>query len=326
MDELGNGGDALAAPDAAGEEGPQTTIWSELNAWGKSIADWQRYIISHAVRDGTLTDARVEEAYRLFLRDRELDNGDEKLPDVPDSVTGRVDAEGTPLALRAIKSLKNVNAIPEVSQIIFGPQLTVIYGHNGAGKSGFARIFSCACFSRSSPQIIRNIYDDQARDAPATAQFVVDRGNGFDEDIAFTDGDEHDDLKRVSVFDSYVARIHLGKENELGFQPAGFDVFDEAVRAIGLITERLEAAIHARTRPNKFDQLFADPGPVAVEIAALNAKSDTAELRGLATFGDAEKERLDEVARQEQELLTKSPVETLKALAIAKTDIETLQK
>lgn len=326
MDELGNNCDGVAADEDTSQERPQSTIWDELNAWGKSIADWQRYIISHAVRDGTLTDARIDEAYRLFLRDRALDKGDEVLPDVPGSVTGRVAAEGTPLALRAIKSLKNVNAIPEVSHLTFGPQLTVIYGHNGAGKSGFARILSCACFSRSSPQIICNIYDDDASDSPATAQFVVDRGNGFEEDIAFTDGDEHDDLKRVSVFDSSVARIHLAKENELGFQPAGFDVFDEAIRAIGLITQKLEADINATKRPNKFDQLFADPGPVADKIAALNATSDIAELRALATFGDAEKERLDEVARQEKELLAKSPVETLKALATAKTDVEALQK
>lgn len=326
MDELGIRNESLPASEGAVEERLQTTIWSELNAWGKSIADWQRYIISHAVREGTLTDTRIEEAYRLFLRDRKLDNGDEELPDVPDSVTGRVATEGTPLVLHAIKSLKNVNAIPEVSSVTFGPQLTVIYGHNGAGKSGFARILSRACFSRSKPRIIHNIYDDDAPDAPATAQFVVDRGNGSNENIAFTDGDEHDDLKRVCVFDSSVAHIHLAKENELGFQPAGFDAFDEAIRAIGLITQKLEADIRAKTRPNKFDQLFADPGPVADKIAALNAESDIAELRTLATFGDAEKERLDEVARQEQELLAKSPVETLKVLAAARTDIETLQK
>ncbi|MDF1609420.1 AAA family ATPase [Hoeflea sp. YIM 152468] len=326
MNEIGNGDDVLAALGAAVEKRPQTTIWSELNAWGKSIADWQRYIISHAVRDGTLSDDRIEEAYRLFLRDRKLDSGDEELPDVPSSVTGRVAAEGTPLTLRTINSLKNVNAIPEFSRVTFGPQLTVIYGHNGAGKSGFARILSSACFSRSSPQIIRNIYDDDAPNVPATAQFEIDRGNGSDEEINFTDGDENDDLKRVSVFDSSVARIHLAKENELGFQPAGFDVFDEAIRVISLITQKLEADINAKTRLNKFDQLFADPGPVATKIASLNAKSDIAELKLLATFGEAEKERLDELARQEQELIAKSPVETLRALATAKTDIETLQK
>ncbi|NRD88329.1 hypothetical protein C8024_00925 [Sphingopyxis sp. BSNA05] len=326
MDDLGvaNGGSAASVPPDQVQ--PKTTIWDELNSWGKAIADWQRYVISHAVRDGTLSDARIDEAYRLFLRDRELDNGDEELPEVPDSVTGRSAVEGTPLALQAVKSLQNVNAIPEVAHMTFGPQLTVIYGHNGAGKSGFARILSCACFSRSRPQIIRNIYDDEAADTPATAQFVIDRGNGFDEDIVFTDGDEHDDLKRISVFDSSVARIHLAKENELGFQPAGFDVFDEAMRVLSLIAEKLEANINSKTRPNKFEQLFADPGPIADKIAALNASSDIEQVRALATFGAAEQERLDEVARQEKELLAKSPVETLRALAAAKTDIEALQK
>lgn len=326
MNKLGLENDILAAPQAAVAQSLQTTIWSELNAWGESISDWQRYIISHAVRDGTLTDVCIDEAYRLFLRDRKLDNGDEELPAVPESVTGRVVAAGTPLTLLSIKSLKNVNAIPEVSRVTFGPQLTLIYGHNGAGKSGFARILSCACFSRSSPRIIGNIYDDNAPDGPATALFEVDRGNGFNEDIAFTDGDENNDLKRISVFDSSVASIHLAKENELGFQPAGFDVFDEAVRCIDLLTQKLEADIHAKKRVNKFDQLFADPGPVAEKIDSLNAESDIAELRSLATFGKAEKERLDELARQQQELIAKSPVETLKALATAKSDIESLQK
>lgn len=325
IDELGSAGDDLVTPEVSGQEKVQNTIWDELNIWGKSLADWQRYIISYSVRDGMLTEERIEEAYRLFLRDRGLDKGVEELPLIPNSVTGRATAEGTPLKLQALKSPQNVNAIPEVSQVTFGPQLTIIYGHNGAGKSGFARLLSSACFSRSSPQIIHNIYDEDAPDAPATAQFVVNRGNGPDEAVAFTDGDEHDELRRVSVFDSSVARIHLAKENELGFQPAGFDVFDEAFRAVGLVSEKLEAAINAKTRPNKFDQLFTDPGPVAEKVAALNAKSDVAELRALAAFGDAEKQRLDEVSRQEKELLTKSPVETLQALATAKTDIAALQ-
>ncbi|WP_206243391.1 AAA family ATPase [Novosphingobium terrae] len=326
MDEFQIEDGDLAALDVTVEESRQPTIWDELNTWGNSIADWQRYIVSHAVRDGTLTDDRIKEAYRLFLRDRKLDHGDEELPVVPESVTGREVAEGKLLTLHAVKSPKNVNAIPELSHLTFGPQLTIIYGHNGAGKSGFARLLSSACFSRSNPEIIRNIYDTGVSNGPATAQFVVDRGNGFDEDIAFTKGDEHNDLKRISVFDSFVARIHLAKENELGFQPAGFDVFDEMIRAIGLVTQQLEADIQAKTRPNKFDQLFADPGLVADKIGSLNSKSDIEEIRSLATFGDAEKERLDEVARQEQELLTKSPVDTLKALATAKVDVETLQK
>lgn len=117
MDELGSAGDDFATPEVSGQELVQSTIWDELNAWGTSLADWQRYIISYSVRDGTLTSERVEEAYRIFLRDRGLSNGDEELPHVPKSVTGRATAERTPLTLKAVKSLKNVNAIPELSQV-----------------------------------------------------------------------------------------------------------------------------------------------------------------------------------------------------------------
>ena len=325
MGEHSNAGDSLSTTGIIDQEPPQTTIWDELNAWGNSIGDWQRYIVSHAVRDRTLTKERIDEAYRLFLRDRGLDDCDEELAAVPDSATGRTTVSGAPLVLRALKSLTNVNAIPETSHVTFGPQLTVIYGHNGAGKSGFARLLSCACFSRSSREIIGNIYIDNASAAPATAKFVVDRGNGSEEEIGFTDGDEHDDLQSVSVFDSSVARIHLAKENEWGFQPAGFDVFEETIRAIGLLNEKLETDIKKKTRPNKFDQLFVDPGLVSEKIAAISAKSDIAELRSLSTFGDAEEERLNEVARQEKELIAKSPVEFLKALSTAKTDINSLQ-
>lgn len=310
-----------------GEDAPQAdaTIWDELNKWGETLADWQRFIISHAVRDGQLSDERVEEAYRLFLREKELDNGNEDLPEIPASVTGRASAVVSPLILRELRSLKYVNAIPESARITFGPELTVIYGQNAAGKSGFARLLSSACFSRSNTQIIANIYEEPMPDEPASAEFSVEREGGVGE-LSFAVGDEHVDLQRISVFDSSIARIHLARENELGFQPAGFDVFDETARVIGLIVTKLDADIAAKTRPNKFDQLFADEGAVAEKIAGLNATSDLAELRTLSVFGEPEQNRLAEVVRREKELLANSPVEMLKALAAAKVDIEALQK
>ena len=158
----------------------------------------------------------------------------------------------------AIKNLKNVNAIPDTSVLTFGLGLTVVYGHNAAGKSGFARMLSAACFCRSEPNIISNIYDDNAPDAPASAEIVIDLGNASPETVAVTAGDENEMLRRISVFDASVARIHLAKENELGFQPTGFDVFDEVGRVMGLVSERLNAGIVTRTKPNTYDKLFAD--------------------------------------------------------------------
>ena len=329
-------GDDTNAPDEAATEGgaqpsdaahsAKKSIWDELNEWGKSLPDWQRFAVSHAVRDGALNDARLKEVYRLFLRANSLDSGDEELPEIPGSVTGRDGAASiSQLVLKELRNLKNVNAIPETSSLTFGPGLTAIYGHNGAGKSGFARMVSSACFSRSNPEIIGNIYNEGAPEAPASAEFVIDKGLGAEDVVSFTVGDEDGDLQRISVFDSSVARIHIAEENTLGFQPAGFDVFDELTKVIGEIAEKLEADIASRDKPNTFDQLFTDPGPVADKLAGLNHQSDIDELRGLAIFGEVEQARLDEVRRQETELGAKSSVETLNALAAAKADITKLQ-
>lgn len=302
------------------------TIWGALNDWGKSLPDWQRFIVSHAVRDGQLSDERVDEATRLFLRHSGLDEGTEELPSIPESVTGRQNSGAVaPLILKEMKSLKNVNAIPDTSSLKFGSGLTVIYGPNGAGKSGFARVLSAACFSRSEQEIIGNIYDETALDDPASAEILIDPGTGKAEAIAFSAGDENEALQRVSVFDSSVARIHLAQENTLGFQPTGFDVFDEVSRVMDLIGQKVDAAIAARTKPNNFGKLFVEPGPLAQEIDQLSATTDITKLRARCAFGETEQERLEEVARQEKEATAESPVDTLKTLETAKKDIEAIR-
>ncbi len=328
--------DAPSQPEEQEQTAPATnikpfdtskTIWNRLDDWGRLLARWQRFIISHAVRDGMLTDEQVNESYRLFLRDKGLDTGAEILPEIPASITGRAGTSNVnSLILEKMGTLKNVNAIPEASTLTFSRGLTVIYGSNGAGKSGFARMLSSACFSRSKPKIIPNIYGDRAMHAPATAEFLVTKGNEESEAIAFTVGDEHADLQRISVFDSSVARIHLAKESEFRFRPAGFDVFDEFIRVVNIILTKINDDIVLRRKPNKFNQFFTDPSPITEKISNLTAQSNIAHFQALGVFGQDEQDELDEVMLKENKMLAKSPIETLQALAVAREDIENLQK
>ncbi len=50
-DELAEEPNATDGENSEGDE-VSATIWDELNKWGKSLEDWQRFIVSHAVRDG----------------------------------------------------------------------------------------------------------------------------------------------------------------------------------------------------------------------------------------------------------------------------------
>ncbi|MCC6949170.1 MAG: AAA family ATPase [Bradyrhizobiaceae bacterium] len=308
-------------------DSPQGTIWDALNSWGQALPGWQRFVVSYAVRDGALSAERIGDAYAHFLRNAGLDDGTGELPAIPESVTGRADQSGSgPLSLVALKNLKDVNAIPADSALTFGPGITIVYGHNGTGKSGFARVLSVACFSREKPRIFPNVYEAESGSGEPGADIVIRQGNKVEETIAIAQDTENPTLKRVSVFDSSIARIHLSQETPLGFQPAGFDVFDEITRVIGAITDRLEADIATRSRENKYGQIFIGESEIAAAVAGLSSETDIAALRAQTAFGKAETDRLAYVDRQLAELRAKSPAEILKALASAKTDIETVRR
>ena len=58
------------------------------------------------------------------------------------------DVSGT-VALREISNVENTNAICSRQKLTFGAEgLTIIFGYNGSGKSGYGRILKRACRSR----------------------------------------------------------------------------------------------------------------------------------------------------------------------------------
>lgn len=312
------------ATDAAAKK---VSIWEALDNWGKSLPGWQKFTVSCAVRDGTLSNERIEEAYAIYLRGAQLTTDTAPLAAIPDSITGRADGtDSSPVLIAGIKNPVNVNAIPRNAELKFGNGLTVVYGHNGAGKSGFARIMAAACFSRSRQRILPNVYDAAASSLPASADILIRRGQAQEETLTVTQGTEHAVLRRVSVFDSAIARVHLAEETPLGFQPAGFDVFDEVVRVIEAIAKRLDGDIAKCPSDNKFVNIFIGESKIENEIGKLSKDTDTAALRTLAVYGEKEVGRLVEVDGQIADLKTKAPSDLIKQRETAKKDLGDLQK
>lgn len=310
--------------DSVGSKG---SIWDALNTWGTSLPGWQRFIVSFAVRDGKLSDERVTEAYSHYLRAVKLSDDTAPLPAIPVSTTGRPDSTDTSsFLITGIRNPVNVNAIPNTSELLFGSNLTIIYGRNGAGKSGFARILSAACFSRSDQKILPNVYNKPTSALSASADISIRRGQNNDEVFSFAEGSEHAVLRRISVFDSAIARVHLAEETPLGFQPAGFDVFDEVSRVIGIISERLDGDISKRRAENKFANIFIGESAIKTEIVKLSKDTDLSILRTLAIYGETEISRLAVVDTEITDLKTKSPTELIRQRETAKKDTEEVRK
>jgi hypothetical protein len=300
------------------------TVWQALDEWAATLRVWQRVTLAYAIKGRVLTEAQVDEVYELFLQEAGFKDkqGD---PNVAVDVTGRpVDVPTKQMRLEKIDSLAGINALPDGAALTFGPALTVIYGRNGAGKSGFARLFANACFSRHKPSILGNIYQKAAASAPA-ANFHLTIDGVAQPPLALAMNINHPDLQRVSFFDNSVARQHVSEASPFEFNPSGFDIFPEMARVYGLIGARLDVAIQERTRETKFSESFIGlETPVSRAVASIGASTDIGAIENLAVYGLSEKARFEEVDKQLTALKSKSQKEILASLRQARSDIESL--
>lgn len=303
------------------------TIWTALSDWARTLAPWQQYIVGTASGQGRVSDDAIAEAFNRFLREKGLmpsANADEGLPTQIESRPNAPLADK--LLLDRVDGLCGINALPEGAALTFGPGLTVIYGRNGAGKSGFARLLANVCFSRTPPKIIADIYADCETPPPPTAQFHVSIGGAEQEPIVFKGEAAVSDLKRITVFDAAVARHHISQASAFEFKPIGFDVFPETVRACNALSEKLDQEIAKRIKPNDFPQSFLGGGTeVHTAVANLGPDSDLEALRLLAKYGEAESARITELDKQILALRSQSPKDVLNALKEAAGDIRKLK-
>ena len=317
----------MAEKRESGMQNPPATIWGQLDSWAQGFRPWQRFVLANAVRIGRLTDEQIDRAYQVFLQDHGLAEASDPPIEVPVAISGRpAEAAPMPIWLRRVGDLRAINALPAGGELTFSPALTVVYGGNGVGKSGYTRILSNVCFSRTQHPILPNVYEEDAPGEPA-AKIVMADGTQKETTFEFDGSTEHSELRRIAVFDTAVARTHLVEPSPLGFKPAGFDVFPEMARVYTELGNRLAVEIKRRDRDNTLINSFVAPeSSVSKFVAGLDAEADLAELRLLAAFGETEAARLEEVQRQIKDLHSKSVAEAVKQLQEARRDIIGLQR
>src|SRR5688572_30140582 len=121
-------------------------IINAIQEWMPTQPRWQWEALRRLYENRTLTVADEDELYGLMksLRGIHCDNVATAQQWVRVGGTVRDPAEH--VCLLAITDVRNANALACDQRIEFQPDgLTVIYGDNGSGKSGYARVLKRAC-------------------------------------------------------------------------------------------------------------------------------------------------------------------------------------
>jgi hypothetical protein len=245
------------------------SIWPALDAWGSGLANWQRCLLSKAISKGLLSAQDIVEVFELFCRTNGLSDSrvDELLPP---PASPRTEKDHKHLCLAKIDGLAGINAIPDGSELTFDSGLTVVYGRNGAGKSGFARLLANACFSRYKPDILSNIYAERECAEPG-AVFHIRLDGELQPPVQYSLQTQHDELRRMCFFDVTIAKLHISQASNFEFKPSGFDVFPEMARVYGELSKLLTTEIQARASSVIDTAKIGSAGRVEVHHARLLA-------------------------------------------------------
>ncbi len=226
-----------------------------LLGWSKdALYPWQHEALRRILTKGALSDQDKADIYERA----KFDHGFAPLPpNLPNLVLTDADLPSGPaqadrIWLNGIRDLENVNALKAKQRLVVGKQLTLVYGENGSGKSGYARVLkkTARCTEKAIESILPDVFTVAPVPASPKAVFEIDLGAG-PVDVPWEDGQPvPNDLKRFAVFDSKCARHFLSDSNQLSFAPAIFD----ALRLLGDITGYIKQeflAVVKQTTPPK---------------------------------------------------------------------------
>jgi hypothetical protein len=263
-----------------------------LTGWANQQDGWIRAIVGEVVstRREMSVDA-ITAAKDRYLIEKQLAEGESAAVPAIGVPNGNGDP-GEGLRLMSLRSCRGVNALAEDQEISFHPRLTVLFGENAAGKTGYVRVLKRIANVRSAEPIIPDIHRPSSSGEPeALIRYAL---GDTEYEVTWRGEAGLSPFTRMTVFDSPAVALHLEGSVTYVFTPADLALFRYSHSAIEAVRAQLEEEASARQpRQNPFLTAFTRGTAVYAEIEALGAGTDLARLDELAAVSEADLAELD---------------------------------
>lgn len=301
-------------------------LLDDILAWATNeLQPWQSDAVRRLFQKVELDDADYGELGLLLRASKGL--AGDVVPAVVPLTAAHLPSTGAGevVLLEALHSLKNVNRLAAGQQLTFNPTgVTIVYGDNGSGKSGYSRVIKSACRARvKDEKVLPDARNHTLLHETPEAVFTVKQG-ASSLDVKWLDGQSAPkELASVAVLDTRCARAYTDQEGELIFAPWGLDVVENLAR---VVFPKLEDGIKAEqaalpASDAAFADLKAGKTQVAKFLGTVTHKTTTAQVEAETTFDEQAEARLKVV---DVALAAKSPAEQAKALREQATRLNSL--
>jgi len=209
----------------------------------------------------------------------------------PTAATNPIQAGGNittapAVVLGRLHGLKHVNALASGQQLTFAEKgLTLIYGENGAGKTGYSRVLRRAC-RQWREKDVHPIMPSVRQGAPTgtpEATFDIRDGSGVaPRSVRWVQGGTPPtELVGFAVLDSSCIRPLIADENIISYQPQELGILPAFASLLTAVHGSISAKITGlRTKPQTLPQVLPN-SPVGTYLARLDSGATIAELDAL---------------------------------------------
>jgi hypothetical protein len=217
------------------------SIEQDIITWANDRPTWQRVILERVLSGPAIDEAFITSvAEEMVAKTIKAPIKALDIKDLPSS-----SSTGSKVEIVSIAGVSNVNALLDKQVLDFAiAGLTIIYGDNGSGKSGYARLLKESVGARQKERVLGNAFDGAVESKQsATITFRIDATEVAVEWPTI----DRPEVNQVHFYDEACGDDYLVSNTELTYRPSVLNVFDSLI----LATDQLRAEIDQAVRENK---------------------------------------------------------------------------
>lgn len=212
------------------------SIQNDLQEWLDRRPRWWTYPLQSLLSSNSITDENISSYAELALLEA---RGELIAPLNIDFRKISSDDDAAKVSIEAISDFKNVNALSPNRVLTFNSEgITVIYGENGSGKSGYVRALKVASGMQDAEAIKGNIYLSGSHGKPLCTIKTSESDEAFVCDLT---NRSLASINNLTVFDNSVAMQYIGKYREAAYEPQIFRILKELADTVDRVSDKLSA-------------------------------------------------------------------------------------
>jgi len=255
------------------------TLNEDLAAWLTSRPDWQKDAVARFCRNETLSAEDIATVADRLIAETYPAATNVSVADVPGST-----AVGEPVKLVQVSEVAGINALVADQTLSFGADgLTIIFGNNASGKSGYARLIREAVTARvKAEHLLGDVFAEGETPQAAKLEYLV----GTNPDTWSLGEPQCLDLSRVKFYDEDCGDAYVTKASEVSYQPSALTILDQLSEACGAVAAELSRRLDANQSGRPQLPVLHPDTPASEFLSKLSAATSTEAIAAACTLAD----------------------------------------